>query len=220
VLLAHSVNGVPLPPQHGFPARVIVPGWYGMTHVKWLRAITVTSAPFEGYQQASAYHFRTPETGAGTPVTRILPRALMVPPGVPDFMSRTRHLQPGTCLLEGRAWSGCAPVRRVEVSVDGGRSWTDATLGEPPSRFAWRPWTYTWEATTAGLYELCARATDEAGNTQPETAPWNLEGVQNNSVQRVAVIVSESLGQVQRAADEPEKRATPGTTPASAGERT
>jgi DMSO/TMAO reductase YedYZ molybdopterin-dependent catalytic subunit len=202
VLLAHSVNGVPLPPQHGFPARVIVPGWYGMAQVKWLRAVTVTSAPFEGYQQVSAYHFRTPGTGTGTPVTRILPRALMVPPGVPDFMSRTRFLSPSRCELEGRAWSGWAPVTRVEVSVDGGRSWTDAALGESPSQFAWRPWTYTWDATRPGAYELCARATDGAGNSQPETQRWNLEGVQNNSVQRISVVVTESPGPVQRAADE------------------
>jgi sulfane dehydrogenase subunit SoxC len=202
VLLAYSVNGVALPPQHGFPARVIVPGWYGMAHVKWLRAVTVTSAPFEGYQQASAYHFRTAETGVGTPVTRIFPRALIVPPGVPDFMSRTRYLSPSKCELQGRAWSGWAPIARVEVSVDGGRSWADASLGESPSRFAWRPWTHTWDATVPGAYELCARATDEAGNTQPETQRWNLEGVQNNSFQRVSIVVTETAGPVQRAADE------------------
>ncbi|HKC82359.1 MAG TPA: molybdopterin-dependent oxidoreductase, partial [bacterium] len=84
VLLAYAINGRPLPPQHGFPLRLIVPGWYGMTHVKWLRSITVTDAPFEGYQQATAYHYRASGEEAGVRVERIRPRALMVPPGVPD----------------------------------------------------------------------------------------------------------------------------------------
>ncbi|MBV8194120.1 MAG: molybdopterin-dependent oxidoreductase, partial [Candidatus Dormibacteraeota bacterium] len=90
VLLAWAINGRPLPPQHGFPLRLIVPGWYGMTSVKWLRSITVVDREFEGYQQARAYHFRTVQGEAGEPVTRMLPRALMIPPGVPDFMSRVR----------------------------------------------------------------------------------------------------------------------------------
>src|SRR5438093_1026361 len=93
VMLVHAINGQPLPPQHGFPVRLIVPGWYGMTHVKWLRSITVTDAPFEGYQQARAYHYRVSDQGEGEAVTRMLPRALMVPPGVPDFISRTRWMR-------------------------------------------------------------------------------------------------------------------------------
>src|SRR5437763_3158904 len=96
VLLAYAINGRPLPPQHGFPLRLIVPGWYGMTHVKWLRSITVIHRPFAGYQQARAYHHRNEAGEAGVPVTRMLPRALMVPPGVPDFMSRTRFVEPST----------------------------------------------------------------------------------------------------------------------------
>lgn len=108
MLLAYAINGVPLPPQHGFPLRLIVPGWYGMTHVKWLRSITVVKGEFEGYQQARAYHYRTEQEETGVPVTRILPRALMVPPGIPDFMSRTRFVDPG------RTWSKdvCGRVAR------------------------------------------------------------------------------------------------------------
>jgi len=192
VLLAYAMNGRPLAPQHGFPLRLIVPGWYGMTHVKWLRSITVTDRPFDGYQQATAYHLRTREGDPGEPVERMLPRALMVPPGVPDFMSRTRLVEPSEQLLEGRAWSGRAPIDRVEFSANGGRTWAVAALEDPVSPHAWRRWTYTWDATRPGEYELCARARDLAGNVQPVEQAWNYEGVQNNAVQRVAVIVGDA----------------------------
>ena len=191
VLLAYAINGRPLPPQHGFPLRLIVPGWYGMTSVKWLRSITVVDEAFQGYQQATAYHYRTSTDGPGEPVTRILPRALMVPPGMPDFMTRTRLVRPSMQRIEGRAWSGRAPVARVEFSADGGSTWAAATLEEPPSQFAWHRWTCTWNATRPGEYELCARATDTGGNTQPVEQDWNLEGVQNNGMQRVRVVVGE-----------------------------
>jgi DMSO/TMAO reductase YedYZ molybdopterin-dependent catalytic subunit len=192
VLLVYAINGRPLPPQHGFPLRLIVPGWYGMTHVKWLRSITVTESPFAGYQQAAAYHFRTTEGDPGVSVTRMLPRALMVPPGVPDFMSRVRFLKPATEVIEGRAWSGLAPIGKVEFSSDGGHSWSAAELEDAVSPYAWRRWTYHWDATEPGAYELCARATDAAGNAQPLVQRWNLEGVENNAVQRVPVIVGET----------------------------
>jgi len=201
ILLAYEINGQPLPPQHGFPLRLIVPGWYGMTHVKWLRSITVIDHLFEGYQQAIAYHVRTDQGDAGTPVTRMLPRSLMVPPGVPDFMSRMRYLEPSRCLLEGRAWSGRAPVTRVEVSVDGGRTWADAELDAPPSPFAWRGWKWAWDAARPGVYELAVRATDGAGNCQPLDQSWTTEGVQNNAVQRVAVTVTGDAERTQRPAD-------------------
>ncbi|HET7338398.1 MAG TPA: sulfite oxidase [Candidatus Dormibacteraeota bacterium] len=189
VLLAYAINGQPLPPQHGFPVRLVVPGWYGMTHVKWLRSITVLDHRFEGYQQASAYHFRTVEGDAGEPVTRMLPRALMVPPGVPDFMSRTRFVEPSTVSIEGRAWSGRGAIARVEFSADGGASWSDAELEPETSPYAWRGWRTSWDATRPGAYELCARAVDSAGNVQPLETSWNYEGVQNNAVQRVTVVV-------------------------------
>jgi sulfane dehydrogenase subunit SoxC len=189
VLLAYAVNGQPLPPQHGFPLRLVVPGWYGMTHVKWLQSITVVGEPFAGFQQSVAYHLRQSEEETGEPVTRILPRSLMIPPGIPDFPARQRFLEAGPCLLEGRAWSGRGPIERVEVSVDGGETWDDATLGEHVSEFAWNGWSYTWTAEP-GAYVLCCRATDAAGNTQPMNPEWNFDGFCNNAVQRVPVAVS------------------------------
>jgi len=203
VLLAYAINGQPLPPQHGFPLRLIVPGWYGMAHVKWLRGITVVANGFGGYQQATAYHYRLADDDSGVPVTRMLPRALMVPPGIPEFMSRVRFLAPSRQVLTGRAWSGCAPITKVEVSADRGRSWAGAKLGDPISPFAWRAWIYEWDATRPGDYELSVRATDGAGNVQPTDQNWSREGVQNNSVQRVRVVVTEPDNQVQGPADQP-----------------
>ncbi|WP_328752552.1 sulfite oxidase [Streptomyces sp. NBC_00285] len=188
VLVAYEMNGAPLPPQHGHPLRLVVPGWYGMAHVKWLREITVTDTPFTGFQQTVAYRLRQHPGDEGEPVTRIAPRALLVPPGFPDFMSRTRVVRPGTVMLEGRAWSGMAPVTRAEVSTDAGHTWHRAEL-EPDTghRWAWRRWRLPWTAEP-GEYVLSARATDAEGHTQPLEQPWNRGGFVNNLVQRVEVL--------------------------------
>jgi DMSO/TMAO reductase YedYZ molybdopterin-dependent catalytic subunit len=188
-LLAYEMNGAPLPPQHGFPLRLVVPGWYGMTNVKWLARITLLDRPFEGFQNAVAYRMYGADGEPGDPVTRMLPRSLMVPPGVPDFMSRERHLVPGPVTLTGRAWSGLGPIERVEVSTDGGVSFAPAELEEPLGPAAWRGWRLDWDAQ-AGEHVLCSRATDAAGNRQPLEAPWNLKGYANNAVERIPVVVA------------------------------
>ena len=187
VILAYAINGQPLPPQHGSPLRLLVPGWYGMTSVKWLRRITAVAEPFEGFQM-DAYRLRQEADDAGVPVTRMLPRALMVPPGFPDFFERTRTLDAGLTTLEGRAWSGSGLVTQVEVSADGGVSWADAALEASAGPYAWRRWTFGWTATP-GEHELSVRATDDAGNVQPLDQPWNHHGISNNMAQRVPVTV-------------------------------
>jgi DMSO/TMAO reductase YedYZ molybdopterin-dependent catalytic subunit len=192
VLLAYAMNGQPLPPSHGFPLRLIVPEWYGMASVKWLRSITAIAEPFEGVQQTLLYRYRRSEEDPGTPVQRKRPRALMAPPGMPEFLSRTRHVPAGRTLVEGRAWSGPDAVCRVEFSADGGRTWQDARLGEPNGKHGWRAWSHDWDAAEPGDYELCVRATDAAGNAQPldSTATWNQGGYGVNAVQRVPVRVT------------------------------
>lgn len=187
VLVAYEMNGAPLPPQHGHPVRLVVPGWYGMAHVKWLRRISLTDTEFTGFQQTVAYRYRQSSDDPGEPVTRIAPRALMIPPGFPDFMSRTRVVRPGEVRLEGRAWSGRAPVTRVEVSADEGGTWFEAELAaEGDGPWSWRRWEARWTATP-GRHVLTTRATDGAGTSQPETQPWNRGGFGNNLVQRVPV---------------------------------
>lgn len=185
VLLAYEMNGAPLPPQHGYPLRLIVPGWYGMANVKWLREIELADAPFTGYQMLS-YRERQHADDPGDPVTRINVRALMVPPGMPDFMSRTRIVRPGPLTLTGRAWSGHGPVTRVEVSTDDCRTWQQATLADGESRWAWRGWTFEWTAAP-GRHTLAVRATDATGDTQPVGQRWNRGGFVNNAVHRVEV---------------------------------
>jgi sulfane dehydrogenase subunit SoxC len=188
VLLAYELNGIPLPPQHGFPVRLIVPGWYGMTHVKWLQRITVLDEPFWGYQQNVFYRIAQNDDDPGVQLTRMYPRSLMVPPGIPVFETRERLARPGPFTLRGRAWSGWGPIARVEVSVDGGASWAEARLDSPVGTHAWVGWSFPWEATE-GRHEVLSRATDGSGNIQPLEPRWNVKGVANNAVQRVVVHV-------------------------------
>jgi DMSO/TMAO reductase YedYZ molybdopterin-dependent catalytic subunit len=187
VLLAYEMNGVALPPQHGFPLRLVVPGWYGMAQVKWLVGIELVDRPFTGFQQDVAYRLRQQPDETGEPVTRIGPRALTIPPGFPDFMSRTRIVRPGPVALEGRAWCGRAPVAGVQVSVDHGSTWTPADL-EPPDghRWAWRRWRHTWLAEP-GQYMITARATTEDGEPQPVEQAWNRGGFANNAAHWIQV---------------------------------
>ncbi len=188
VLLAYEMNGAPLLPQHGAPLRLIVPGWYGMTHVKWLRRITVLSEPFRGYQHARSYRMWSSDDDPGEPVTRMAPRSLIVPPGIPEFLTRTRFVDAGSRVLQGRAWSGRGEIVRVEVSSDAGVTWGNAALEEPLSPFAWRGFTFVWEAVP-GEHMLCCRATDTSGGTQPAEPGWNLGGYENNAVLRIPVVV-------------------------------
>jgi DMSO/TMAO reductase YedYZ molybdopterin-dependent catalytic subunit len=189
VLLAYEVNGQPLPPQHGYPVRLLVPGWYGMTSVKWLTEVTAVAEPFDGFQM-QAYRLREHPDETGVPVTRMLPRALMVPPGIPEFLTRARLVDAGRIEIQGRAWSGWGPVTRVQVSVDGG-PWMEAELGRAGGPHAWAPWRFAWTAEP-GEHELACRATDAAGNEQPDDQRWNHHGFMNNAVQRIRVTVREA----------------------------
>ena len=136
---------------------------------------------------AHAYRYTLREDDPGQPVDLINVRSLMIPPGIPDFLTRERLVGAGTVALAGRAWAGRAGVSRVEVSLDGSLSWSEAQLGEVVSPYAWRAWSFRWNATP-GSHVLCVRATDTQG-TQPVSQPWNFQGVGNNMVQRVAVVV-------------------------------
>jgi DMSO/TMAO reductase YedYZ molybdopterin-dependent catalytic subunit len=191
VLVAWAMNGRPLPPQHGFPLRLIVPGWYGMASVKWVSHIEALERPYRGFQQVRTYMYRTVPDGPATPVTHIRVKSLMVPPGIPDFYTRARLLDAGPAHLFGRAWSGAGvPVARVEVGIDG--VWHEANLDPPVDgalgEFAWRGWRFTWDAAR-GEHELACRATDAGGETQPLEPRWDAGGFGNNAVQRVHVHV-------------------------------
>jgi len=188
VLLVYEMNGRPLEPQHGYPLRLLVPGWYGMTSVKWLARIEAIRGPFEGYQMTGSYRYSRSGDDPGEPVTLINVRSLMIPPGIPDFATRVRLVDAGKVSLTGRAWAGRLEVAGVEVSSDGGESWGEARLETAVGPFAWRGWSYDWQAKP-GRYTLCVRARDSAGNVQPVEQPWTYQGMGNNMVQRVDVVV-------------------------------
>lgn len=190
VVLVYELNGEPLPPQHGFPLRLVVPGWYGMGNVKWLSSITVVDEPFQGYQQSYAYRMRTAADEDGTPLNRIRPRALMIPPGVPEFFTRERVVSPGREVLAGRAWSGSGAIERVEVTTDGGRTWAGAALEPQLDPYGWVGWTFEWNPRP-GRHQLACRATDATGDRQPLEPEWNLGGYACNAVQRLDVVVKE-----------------------------
>jgi DMSO/TMAO reductase YedYZ molybdopterin-dependent catalytic subunit len=186
VMLVYAMNGQPLPLQHGFPLRLLVPGWYGMASVKWLTSIEAVTSRFMGWQQSVAYHYLQGPDGPGIPVTHIRVRSLMVPPGIPDFFTRRRIVNAGPVMLHGRAWSGHGEVERVEVGIDG--EWMPAHLDPALGDFAWRSWSMVWVASP-GEHVLRCRAMDTSGALQPTEQVWNYQGIGNNMAQRVEVTV-------------------------------
>lgn len=189
VILAWEANGQPLLPAHGFPLRVVVPTWYGMVSVKWLKAITVIDHPFQGVQQTQVYRQSFSASDAGRPIQKKSVRSSLLPPGDPDLVSRHRFLSAGTHVVRGMAWSGHGPVVRVEVSTDGLRTWQDAELGATGWPTTWTPWQFSWRASTRGRRILASRATDDKGNVQPLRPFWNVQGMAQNAVEQVAVQV-------------------------------
>lgn len=188
ILLVYGMNGAPLLPQHGYPLRLIVPGWYGMASVKWLNKIEVLDHAYEGFQQIETYRFRKSREEPGDPVSTIRVKSLMIPPGLPDWYSRKRVVDKGTVPVRGRAWSGNGlEIEKVEFSSDGS-NWQVATLEPRVGKYAWAQWQTNWEAVP-GEYEISCRATDAQGNTQPLSPPWDVAGFGNNVIQRVPVIV-------------------------------
>jgi sulfane dehydrogenase subunit SoxC len=212
VMLAWAANGRPLLPEHGFPLRLIVPSWYGMASVKWLRAITVLGVPFAGMQQHEVYMYRQSPDDPGTPVRAKRVNALIAPPGMPDMLSRHRFVAPGPHVLEGKAWSGSGGIARVQVSTDDGASWGNAALSQVASDpWAWVHWRYDWDAAP-GDYVLACRATDSAGRQQPldPGADFNIQGNGVNGVQRMRVTVQEGIGSAALSVPSQPRRVLPG----------
>jgi DMSO/TMAO reductase YedYZ molybdopterin-dependent catalytic subunit len=182
VLLAYAMNGEPLPREHGFPVRLVVPGWYGVASVKWLEEIEVIDHPFEGYYQKDRYVLES-EGLPSAPVTNVRPRSLILTPLDGSVVAR------GPVRIAGVAWSGMGNLSRVDVSVDGGDDWQEVALVSPAEPYAWRRWEHLWEAITPGTFTLESRALDDMGHVQPESAIWNRYGYANNAIERVTVTV-------------------------------
>jgi DMSO/TMAO reductase YedYZ molybdopterin-dependent catalytic subunit len=189
-LLAYAMNGQALPLEHGFPLRLIVPGWAGDSWVKWLQHIEVLDHEFDGFWMKTAYRHPTHPVAPGTAVD---PKE-MVP--VADLNVKSviatpadGWIQPGPVRISGTAWSNTSPVSSVEVSVDGGETWKRAKLGKDKGRYAWRLWQLDWVAAP-GSHSILARAGNEAGEKQPLEQQWNPSGYLWNAVQRVNVEVT------------------------------
>jgi DMSO/TMAO reductase YedYZ molybdopterin-dependent catalytic subunit len=150
VIIAHKMNGVPLPEGHGFPARVIVPGHYGMKSVQWLTAIEVVDHHYKGYYQQKGW---TEEAIVKT-MSRI---------DVPGHGSTVRGLQQK---VEGIAFAGLRGISQVEISTDGGDHWMPAKVATPLSPFAWIFWSYDWNVPAPGRHTLVVRATDGSDSLQ------------------------------------------------------
>ncbi|MBA2431174.1 MAG: sulfite oxidase [Chthoniobacterales bacterium] len=165
VLLAYAMNGAPLAPEHGFPLRAVVPGWFGMASVKWLQRLVVTEEPFHGYYQSIDYTYWEDRDGMPTlvPLTEMRVKAQIARPEAGEVVPAGAAYR-----VHGAAWAAEDEVARVEVSVDGGDSWAEAQLLGEPVRNAWRFWEFEWETPAEpGAVTLLARATDAAGRTQP-----------------------------------------------------
>jgi DMSO/TMAO reductase YedYZ molybdopterin-dependent catalytic subunit len=186
VLVVYAMNGQPLPPEHGFPVRLVVPGWYGMASIKWLTNITVAAVPFEGYWQTIEYAYWQRAQGhpTMTPVAEMQVKAEIARPMLHEALTTNVPYR-----VHGAAWTGESTVAQVEVSTDGGSSWQAATLLEQAVPFTWRLWEYRWTPATAGRHKLLARATDEQGQTQPLEHSKDRRTYMINRVASVEVIV-------------------------------
>ena len=164
VLLAFAMNGEPLSAAHGFPLRAIVPGWYGMASVKWLQRLIVTDQAFNGYYQSVDYaYWKRDENGPVlVPLAEMQVKAEIARPANNEVISAN-----STYDVKGAAWTADGIVTKVEVSCDGGKSWSEATLNGDATENAWRLWEFEWVTPGSGIYKLMARATDSRGRIQP-----------------------------------------------------
>ncbi len=165
VFLAYKMNGGELPPEHGFPVRAIVPGWYAMASVKWLQRIIVTDQPFTGYYQTLDYAFwkRREQVAELTPLSEMQVKAQIAKPAQGESVPANSSVR-----VHGAAWTTDGEITKVELSTDGGSTWDDTSLIGERQPNAWRLWEFNWQTPRApGKRTLIARATDSSGRTQP-----------------------------------------------------
>lgn len=190
-LLATHMNGAPLTKHHGFPARVLAPGWVGAASCKWLTEIKILPSEFEGNFMNPGYRLPNTPVKPGEaikpedthPLTGLNVKSVITGP-----LDGSR-VRAGRVSVHGAAWAGEAEVVKVEVSTDAGASWKTATLGRDHARFSWRLWSYEWNAMN-GDHTILARGTDNQGRTQPAAGVWNPSGYLYNAVDQVTIHVS------------------------------
>ncbi len=193
IIIAYEMNGTYLPMLNGFPARLVVPGWYATYWVKSLSDITVLDKPFEGFWMKSAY--RIPDNDCGcippgsvqkktVPINRMTTRSLIVDPAAGSVVAAGRTVE-----ITGIAFSGGYGIRDVLVSMDGGKVWKEAKLGPDGGRYSWRQFFFSWKPEKPGRYILLSRAADGIGGSQPLDSLWNPSGFMQNRIEKVELSV-------------------------------
>ena len=194
-MLAWEMNGKPLPAEHGFPLRLICPGWPGSTSGKWLKRIQVRDQIHDGTKMTGT-SYRVPKhpvaPGAKVPTEDMQIIQTMPVKSIITYPETGNSSQDGRNVrLRGHAWSGKGRVARVDLSYDFGATWTQASLSNPVNAFAWQRWELGLKLPVNGYYEIWARATDITGGMQPMLVPgWNPKGYLNNAAHRIAVRVA------------------------------
>jgi DMSO/TMAO reductase YedYZ molybdopterin-dependent catalytic subunit len=190
-ILAYEMNGRPLPLLHGSPLRVITPGWMADSCTKWLTEITVQAEEAKGYYMQTAYRVPTmPVEPGSTPNVPSTPVEAMVVKSLIAAPQEGEAVKAGHVTVQGVAWSGEAKVVKVEVSIDEGKTWETARLVGEDQPYGWRQWQFIWQAKTGGTFTILCRATDERGDVQPTTSPWNPSGFLWNGWDRVTIKVT------------------------------
>jgi len=195
-LVAYEMNGEPLPHWNGFPARIIVPGWTGTYWVKHLTSIAIATKPFDGFWMKSAYRiplgkfpmvarFTSQETAANTPITEMVVNSLVTSHGDGATVKAGSKV-----VVSGIAWDGGYGISSVDISVDGGKTWTAATLGQDLGQFAFRPWSHRFSPKAVGRHVVKVRATNRIGQSQTTALIANPAGYHHNVIQAVALVAS------------------------------
>lgn len=183
-IIAYEYNGQPIPFKHGFPLRLIVPQWYGVASVKWIKQISVIDTKFNGPFQAKDYvYYPNKENDTGAyPVTRLNVNSTIQKPLNRDILNTGKHM------IKGIAWTGAGIITKVEISLDCGKHWFIANMEDPSKRgYGWASWTYEWTASKKGEYTIMTRATDSSNRVQPATPFWNQKGYGYNAIDKIKV---------------------------------
>ena len=193
-LIAWALNGEDIPPMNGYPLRLVCAGWPGSVSGKWLRKIVVRNQVHDGPKMTgTSYRVPCKPVAPGTAVPdddMCIIESMPVKSLITFPKSGVEHANGELLSLRGHAWAGDLDVTEVHVSTDFGATWNKATLEAPANRFAWQHWSASVEFPQIGYYEIWARATDNAGRSQPMVLPgWNPKGYLNNACHRIAVQV-------------------------------
>jgi len=191
-ILAFRMNGEDIPIEHGFPVRLIVPGWEAAASTKWITNIRVSETEADGFFYKTAYRIPSHPVAPGTAVDAndMVPYTALDVKSIITFPPEGITVPTGSSIeLRGFAWAGEADITHVDVSTDFGRTWTPAALDSETARYAWRRFRHVWKAATRGSFVAMSRATDSHGRTQPIAPAWNPAGYLYNVIDKVRINV-------------------------------